>query len=403
MVRERSMQRRATSARMIWLSSQVASSSATWVTLVFLWGVACTRTTEVVDSSLPPADRSLSEGFTYVASVRELGDGRLIIADPREQRLVVADLETMTVTQVARQGSGPHEWRNAVPLLPLAADSSLQIDPSSRRWTLFAGTDIVRLLPPDAPVITATGGSARTSDHTGHVYLVAGPPPGSIGVEVRGKSDSVVLIRVTLDSGRVDTVALLRDAPARLHAIADAEGKPQRVAASRPALAVGEEPAVFADGWVAIARLDPYRVDWILPNGQHRLGRPLPYVPRRFDAHERSAYLERNRRSIESLRNAPSPMREVLMSSFTEFPDVYPPFLPLAVLAGGDDLAYVRRADLSDSSKVRYDIVDRSGELVRRLSLRRSERLVTVTRRFVYVVWRDEDEIERVRRHPMWQ
>ena len=63
----------------------------------------------------------------------------------------------------------------------------------------------------------------------------------------------------------------------------------------RVPLAGGEEPILFPDGWVAIARIDPYRVDWRSPDGQWTHGAPLPFTTVRLDAREREAFARSHR------------------------------------------------------------------------------------------------------------
>jgi hypothetical protein len=48
----------------------------------------------------------------------------------------------------------------------------------------------------------------------------------------------------------------------------------------------------------------------------------------------------------------------------------------------------------------RYDIVDRTGRLVRGVTLPENQRLVGVGRSGAYVAETDEDGIQRLRRHP---
>jgi hypothetical protein len=88
---------------------------------------------------LPPASAEPGEEFTNILSVRELSDGRVLIADGREGRVVLVDLKTGVVQQVGRKGQGPNEYGNAGPLIPLAGDSSLMVDYMSRRWLRFSG------------------------------------------------------------------------------------------------------------------------------------------------------------------------------------------------------------------------------------------------------------------------
>ena len=65
---------------------------------------------------LKAADAKLDEEFTALGSVRELSDGRVLLNDARDKRIVVADFKTGAVAQVGRLGSGPNEYAAAAPL-----------------------------------------------------------------------------------------------------------------------------------------------------------------------------------------------------------------------------------------------------------------------------------------------
>ena len=70
--------------------------------------------------SLPAANARLEAEFSDLTAVRELRDGRLLLFDRKEERLVVADLTTGAIRDVARKGQGPREFEFVAALLPLA-------------------------------------------------------------------------------------------------------------------------------------------------------------------------------------------------------------------------------------------------------------------------------------------
>jgi hypothetical protein len=71
--------------------------------------------------TLAPATTSLREEFSNLAWVRELKDGRVIITDSRDERIVVADLRAGSVQQIGRKGRGPNEYPRALPVWSVGA------------------------------------------------------------------------------------------------------------------------------------------------------------------------------------------------------------------------------------------------------------------------------------------
>lgn len=356
---------------------------------------------------LPPADAKLDEEFTIIGSVRELSDGRVLITDAREGRVVVADFRTGVVKPVGRKGQGPGEYGNGWPLYPIAGDSSIMFDLQSRRWLVLNGTAIVTTMPPDAPIILATKGSARGTDGRGRVWTIASPTqfdeskskPGSIDV---GAADSEFVVLGNRTTGKLDTVAKVRAAPMRQTVTTNAQGNFQSVSWARPPYSVGEEAALFMDGWMAIARMDPYRVDWISPEGRVTKGRAIAVPQIRLSAAERDAYDERRRAANPTpSRNMIPSLRADAAALRDEFPEFVPPFTARGLTPGGDGTLWLRKQVSKDFLEPRYDVVDRTGTLRGVVSLVKNERIVAVSRTAVYVVWKDGDDIERLRRHPV--
>ena len=83
-----------------------------------------------------------------------------------------------------------------------------------------------------------------------------------------------------------------------------------------------------------------------------------------------------------------------------QFPEAFPPFTGLPI-AGGDGRLWLRRPVSMNHTNYRYDVVDRRGQLLGVVSLASGERIVTVGKAAVYIAWKDEDDIERLRRHPL--
>ncbi|HLA89562.1 MAG TPA: hypothetical protein VJL28_03900 [Gemmatimonadaceae bacterium] len=347
--------------------------------------------------TLKPADAKLAEEFTSLTSVRELSDGRVLISDGRENRIVVADLSTGQVIQVGRKGGGPGEYQYVTAIRAIAGDSSLMADMLSRRVLLLDGARIVVASPPDNPVMTVTRGLITGADRNGFVLSIAQAEIRS-GESSTGAADSTTIIRVARATSRVDSVARLRAAPTRRLVVRDNSGTVTRSAAMRPPLAAGEEAVLFTDGWLGIARLEPYRVDWRAPDGRIVRGAPLPVPVEKLDEREKKAYRDRN--SGGGTSSMPADLRQLADAVADEWPATIPPFQPGFLIAASDGRLLIRRTLTADRTTMCYDVVDRAGKLLGQIVLAKGERIVGFGARSVYVVWKDEDDIERLRRHP---
>ena len=320
-----------------------------------------------------PTARFAAE-FSDLTSLRELKDGRVLLFDRKENQLSVVDFRTGARTAVSRSGQGPGEFQFIATLLPLSGDSTLAAD--LRRWLILDGDKVVTTLPPDTPAIQAIGLWPLGADRLGRVLGQKFAQRGS---------DSTRLLLIDRASGRTDTVALLHQGARRatIRPISTADGRVGMSVARIP-LNVREAPALFPDGWVAIARLDPYRVDWRSPDGKWTSGAPLPFRAIRMNDEERKAYAARNIWS----RNA------------TNWPEVLPPFdTPTTLFATPEGMLVVRRLPSAAQPDTRYDIVDRTGSLKRQLMLPANQHILGFGVASVYVIETDDDGIQRLQRH----
>lgn len=347
---------------------------------------------------LPPASARHSAELTSVTSVRELRDGRLLVTDGRDQRLLLLDFSTDEVREIGRTGRGPNEFQLVAPLRPLGADSTLMGDFLARRWLLFAGDRIVVTIPPDNPALVATRAIVFGADSLGYVTTRRDPPLQD-GITVRTGRDSFVVVRVHRDSGTADTVATLRAMARQLSQQTNTAG----VVSSSSSFATSPIPteesfAHFVDGALAIARLDPFRVDWMFPDGRWVRGDSLP-VPRiRMTARERR---ERERRSAGRIEG-PRPAGVPPPPPAGAYPDFLPLFLPAldAVQPGPDGTVLIRRARSADHPTPSYFVVNRSARLVGEIRLPARHVIVGVGAQTVYLSVADDDDILRIQRHP---
>lgn len=351
-------------------------------------------------SAQPPTTVSLTtpeatspEEFSRIVSVRETVDGRLLVSDRRENRLALLDFARGVSTSIGRTGSGPAEFRSAGVLVPGQGDTIFLADPAAGRWLVVVDGTPRGVIPPDdrqvrfAPV--PVGIDAR------YVYSYR-YPPGGLG----RPRDSTALARLHRATGRVDTLAFLEPQTVRATGTRQTSEKTEVRSLSISPWTAGDQALLFPDGWIAIARVSPYRVDWLTAGGELRRGTALPNGAIPFSEAEKLAFMARNARATGRPQASPT-TRE-------DWPDEVPPFTSAtallgepspALLATPDGYLAVRRTPTAAQSGPAYDIIDRLGRLVIRLALQDGEHLVGFGARHAYAVATDADGIQRVRRY----
>lgn len=335
---------------------------------------------------LRPASSKLDEEFSRIVGVRELSDGRLLVADGRDQRLVIADFRRNRVAAIGRAGKGPGEYTQVTALHALGPDSTFMVDYSNGRWVVLAGTNAITTKPADHPGVRAVGRVALAStDGRGHAVGTT-PPAFREGKLSFGKGDSVAILLINLETGVSDTVGLAQTAPVSVWTQLDAAGKVTRAGQAIPPFAVGEEPLLFPDGWIAVMRLDPYRVDWRTPAGVWVRGEPVAFDAVPVDDREREVYSARAGLAMAG----PNPA----------WPPVVPAFEKLPGLAAPDGSLLVRRTPSARHPAARYDRIDRKGRFTGWLELAAGQQLVGFGARAAYVVTTNEDGIQHLQKHP---
>jgi hypothetical protein len=85
------------------------------------------------------------------------------------------------------------------------------------------------------------------------------------------------------------------------------------------------------------------------------------------------------------------------------WPAVVPPFIAYttsAVVPTNDGRLFVRRTRSAGHEETRYLVIDRQGRLEGEVTLPTNQHVVGFGTRTVYVVETDDDDIQRIRRHP---
>ncbi|MBK7907141.1 MAG: hypothetical protein IPJ78_11340 [Gemmatimonadetes bacterium] len=338
------------------------------------------------DVTLRPASATLAHEFTRIGSVRELADGRLLIGD--DDAILVADLRSGAVRRIGVSGSGPLEYRDVQSLIPLADDTTLMADASNRRLLFLHGDRIVRVTPVNDSAFALLGSALLGADARGRVLAkrqVAAP-----GITAPRMRNGAAFVRLDRRTMTIDTIAVGKGMEVEVSPVGPPERKSYRT--MTVVLAVEDPALLFADGWIAVGRQEPYRIDWYPPTGAPRLGAPIEGDPPRVTDAEQADW----RRRAEEFSGKPLP------PAFATFPfaESVPPFFG-DLFALPDGRVLVARHPWIGSRGTELDVVDRRGARVGRLRLPANERVVGSGRAALYVVARDEDGIERLSRRPL--
>jgi hypothetical protein len=362
--------------------------------------------------ALAKPDLVLEESFSAVSGLRELSDGRLIIADGAEKTLRLFDPRTAEAMPIARSGGGPLEWGNVSRLHALPADSTLMEDATNGRFLLIGPdgrTSTFRL--PDGSVINfstfrGTGGGFMLFER-GRPSTEQGPSARAVGI--------ADLLRYDRRTQRIDTIAQLKWPEGERSYVRMLDGGMIQTVTNMPL--AGLDLAVMApDGRVAAVRRDPYRIDWIAPDRTVARG-PVAQASRvRVTDAEKEAFLRSLVRPgqiiVSGNPGAPSAggsgrarggalqvPPSALNTGEATWPEFKPPFLAGAAHAAPDGRIWVLRTRAHDDPIATYDVFDASGKVAERIALPPGTRLAGFGKDVVYLARPDEDDLLRVERY----
>ncbi len=246
------------------MGAPTASNRATRMVVVCLFGFGVHAQAQLPPRVVPllPPDATLNEELARVLSVRELPDGRVLITDDKENRLVIGDFRKNVAATVGHAGNGPGEYTTVGRLWPIGGDTTFMSEPYQSRWHTVVGDKILKTQS-DVPALRALptqiplGANARRE--------VFGRVASRNSKDQRSRGDSAAVVRIAWSGAPNDTVGYL--APEKMDVssepvAAGGGGPPSGKRIFRISVRATDQLVVFPDGPFAIVRGDPYRVDW---------------------------------------------------------------------------------------------------------------------------------------------
>ena len=376
--------------------------------IVALLGPTVAAAQTVPARTLSQAEARLDREWSWVASIRELNDGRLIVLDTHENQIILVNTGLTSATQIGREGRGPGEFENPTALLWLRNDSTGVLDGSGRSLKIITPRGVPGgiVYPKGGAPCAAPGDTLRrltigqTIDAQGRSY--------QLGTSVRARpngtnesTNATAIERWGAGCGR-DTVGYI---PLKINPDAQMHpGGTLMVPQGNFQVFFGTPLwTVAPDGRVLIVHPDPYRVEMLDAKGVHTPGTPIPYQPIRVSEGHKEAWRKAAQRPSPATKMALFGARSRRMASmpFIEpesWPATLPPFLYGALSIGLDGRLWVQRTTAAAAPPT-FDVFDPAGRLAERIVLPPRSRLVSHGRGVVYIVRLDEDDLEYLERH----
>lgn len=333
--------------------------------------------------------------FSSIRGLRALGDGRLIVSDSREGRVLLVDFADNSARSLVPQGDGPREIRQVGGVY--AGKAGIVEVYDQGRLRLLPITPAATLLDSRALPVSTTSRSASTDGPDQYVPDTVGSFVGQgVRMTMGGPADSATLLR-TPAGGAPVLLTKVRQPARRVTSVSGNYTTSQAVWFSPVDLW-----AAAPDGWVAVVRSAPYRVEWYSPGGV-TVGAAVPYAPMKVTDADREAIRELasgNRAAGATVQGAGSKAPVTAPSAEPPILDVKPPisgYLPRI-----DELGrvWVERSRAGTSVNYSYDVFDRHGAVVDRVELPNGARLVGFDAHALYGVRKDQDDLLHLLRFP---
>jgi hypothetical protein len=371
---------------------------------------AAAQVPHIVQLRVP--ENEVAEPFVTVIGIRELSTGHVAVVDSRRNAIVMVDMKSGAARQVGRLGEGAGEYCHPIHIAPLPGDSSLVFDAFNSKLLLLSptGEPGAQLKPSrlaeDSSAIVRRIGAAVTD--TGGTLFVAGASYRRLPDRTIQYPDSIAVERWSRSTWRAETVAFV--APLEKPGIAPMISRP------RPAqpFVSREQWSAGSDGRVAIVHLKPYRVDIIETNGRRILGQPLPDTTVTVtEAHRESWFSERPfsgdggmapvTRSADGQinpRRCGAPGQQMERPSEIDWGNELPAFPMDAVSFSPDGMLWIRRNTAARQPQT-FDVVGRRAELVARVTLPPTTRLVGFGAHSLYAVRVDDAHAQFLQRYAL--
>lgn len=340
-------------------------------------------------------------------SVRALSDGRVLVNDIQRFRVLLYDkaLKTFTPALDSSGTSGALGTSGiSIPsahLIAMPADSTMYLDIASRSLLTIDPTGKVAhvsALPRPQDILTLAVGyiyGTPTLDAQGRLVYQGTPPNQNRALlELNrkmqtektatgaGAIDSAPIVRADFETRKVDTLTTVKIVQqyASVVVTRDDRGNLTQRLTVNPTQSA-DEWGLLPDGTIAILRAHDYHMEWVSPDGTRRTSPKMPFDWKRLTDEGKQhvidsmvPLLEKQMASVKPQQiptaDGPRQLRtEIGLVAAKELPDYEPAIQPGAMKVDLDGNVWIvpRTAVLSAKGGLRYDVVNKSGEIVERV------------------------------------
>ena len=349
-------------------------------------------------------EAAFDQALSVVQTVREMPDGRVLVADPLGQVLLLVDLDAGTADTLGTMGEGPDEYQQPDAVWPLPDGKTLLVDLGNTRLTelspdLEFGETRPYVLgnPLQGNMVMAI---PQAVDGQGRVYV------RSMGGMASLQSDSASVLRLDLQAEAVDSVARVKIPGTTRTGTANNES------ISQIPLSPADAWGVAKDGRIVVARVGDYHVEWIEPDGSTTMGPPVEYERVSIGTAEKEAWRDSRSESgggmsisafadgggnIQFSVSRGGQSEDEDLDSYA-WPDELPPFYGSRIPVDPRGRAWVRTHGRAGTPPV-YHVFGASGEREMVVELLPGRRVVSFGDGKAYLVHMDEYGLQYLERH----
>jgi hypothetical protein len=358
-----------------------------------------TQASLAISQSLPPVRQlgrivtKSAQAVPGIAGARELPHGKVLVNDTVARRLYLFDSALTSRMVVLDSTEGAENFYGGSPggLIAYRGDSTLFVGPSFVSMLLIDPTGrIVRSIPVPRPseMLFLAGGTfgAPAFDSRGRlVYrgsaLDRTPRPAGT-LSPYPERDSAPLVRLDLNTGNTDTIALFRIPNVVTRITEEPDGRFMTTVRKHP-LPTVDDWVVLSDGSLALIRGANFRIDWIDRNGKRSSSGRLPFPWQRLTENAKVAFMDSVRfatdtalagqefRLAQRLKGTGIEPPDAVEPDYlapSELPDNFPAFEANSTQADPQGIIWIRTTQRVNGRSVYY-LVNRRGTVIDRVQL----------------------------------